>query len=165
MGRGDTAPSRLVPKISLAQHKNWQNIQSRVLFTNRFTIIPLGEMICCKTIDAFKTALPEVRQVTNIRSMCEAFIKTPVTKTLLGEVHKLLRMYLMLPVAFATSEGTFSVLRWLKNYLTSTIKQDRLKNCLVMYCHKSITDTLDTVKIAKRFACANEQRKGHFGKL
>ena len=30
---------------------------------------------------------------------------------------------------------------------------------------KSITDTLDTVKIAKRFACANEQHKikGHFG--
>ena len=30
---------------------------------------------------------------------------------------------------------------------------------------KSITDTLDTVKIAKRFACANEQRKEHFGKF
>ena len=27
--------------------------------------------------------------------------------------------------------------------------------------HKSITDALDTVKIA----CANEQRKGYFGKL
>ena len=26
-----------------------------------------------------------------------------------------------------------------------------------------ITDTLDTIKIAKRFACANELRKGHFG--
>ena len=31
-----------------------------------------------------------------------------------------------------------------------------------MHYHKSITDTLDTVKIAKRFVYANEQRKGHF---
>ena len=40
--------------------------------------------------DAVKTTLPEVRQVTNIRTICEAFNKTAVTKTLLGEVHKLL---------------------------------------------------------------------------
>ena len=45
------------------------------------------------------------------------------------------------------------------------MKQDRLNNCLLMHCHKSITDTLVTVKIAKRFACANELRKGHFGKF
>ena len=32
-------------------------------------------------------------------------------------------------------------------------------NCILMRCHKSITDTLNTLKIAR----ANEQRKGHFG--
>ena len=41
------------------------------------------------------------------------------------------------------------------------MKQDRLNNYLLVYCHKSITDTLDTVKIA----CANEQRKWHFEKF
>jgi len=41
--------------------------------------------------DAVKTTLPEVRQVTNIRTIWEAFNKTPVNETLLGEVHKLLR--------------------------------------------------------------------------
>ena len=45
--------------------------------------------------------------------------------------------------------------------LRSTMKQDLLNNYLLMLCHKSITDTLDTVKIA----CANEQRKGHFEKF
>ena len=57
--------------------------------------------------DVVRTALPKVRQVTNIRTMCKVFNKTPVTKTLLGEVHKLLRLYLTLPVASATSECTF----------------------------------------------------------
>ena len=28
-----------------------------------------------------------------------------------------------------------------------------------------ITDTLEAVNLPKRFACANEQRKGHFGKF
>ena len=45
------------------------------------------------------------------------------------------------------------------------MKQDRLNNCLLLHCHKSTTDALDTVKIAKRFASANELRKGHFGKF
>ena len=58
-----------------------------------------------------------------------------------------LPMYLTTPVTSAT--------------LRSTIKQDRPNNYLLMLCHKSITDTLDTVKIA----CANEQRKGHFEKF
>ena len=63
-------------------------------------------------------------------------------------------------------EHTYSVLRWLKNYLRSTIKQDRLNNCPLMHCYKSIILwRLDIVKIAKRFVCANKQGKGHFGKF
>ena len=106
--------------------------------------------------DAVKTTLPEVRQVTNIRIICEAFNKTPVTKTLQGEVHKLLRLYLTLPVASAISERTFPSLRRLKTYLRSTMTQNRLNNCLLLHCHKSITDTLDIVDIAKKFVRANE---------
>jgi len=115
--------------------------------------------------DAVKTTLPEVRQVTNIRTICEAFNKTALIKTLLGEVHKLLRLYLtILPVESATSERTFSSLRRLKTYLKSTMNQNRLNNCLLLHCRKSITDTLDTVDIIKKFVRANEQRKRHFGK-
>ena len=55
--------------------------------------------------------------------------------------------------------------RNLFSHLRSTMMQDRLNSCLLMHCHKSITDTLDTVKIAKRFACANKLRKGPSGKF
>ena len=41
------------------------------------------------------------------------------------------------------------------------MKQGGLNNCQLMHCRKPITDTLDAVKIA----CANEQRKAHFGKF
>ena len=80
-----------------------------------------------------RTALPEVRQVTNIKNMCKAFNKTPFAKTLLGEVHKLFRLYLTLHVASASSGRTFSTLRRLKNYLRGTMKQDRLNNCLLVH--------------------------------
>ena len=70
-------------------------------------------------------------------------------------------MYLTIAVTSATSERTFSALRRPNNYLRSAMKQDRLSNCLLMHCHKSITETLLTVKVA----CAKEQCKGHFGKF
>ena len=66
---------------------------------------------------------------------------------------------------FVSFRCTFSALRILKNSLRSTMKQDRLNNCILMHCHKSIYGlTLDTVKIVKRFACADEQRKGNLSR-
>ena len=70
-------------------------------------------------------------------------------------------MHLTLSV---TSECTFSAPKTTQK-LRSTMKQYRLNNCLLMHCYKSITDTLDAVIIAKNFASANEQLKGHFGKF
>ena len=69
-------------------------------------------------------------------------------------------MNLTIPVTWATSERTFSALRRLKNYLRS--RQLFRQSCfmVLMHCHKSITDTTDTVKIAKRFACAMSNPKG-----
>ena len=46
------------------------------------------------------------------------------------------------------------------------MKQKRRNNCLFdLLSQKSIADTLDIVKIAKKFACAKEQHKRHFGKF
>ena len=51
-------------------------------------------------------------------------------------------------------------------YLRSTMKQDLRNNFpFDLLSQKSIADTLDTIKIAKTFACAKEQHKGHFGKF
>lgn len=81
--------------------------------------------------NAVGTTLPEVPQFTITRTACKVFNKTLVTKTLAWEVHKLSWMYMTLYVASKTSERTFSALRRLKNYLRSTLKQDRINNCLL----------------------------------
>ena len=47
-------------------------------------------------------------------------------------------------------------------YLRSAMKQDPRNNCLFdLLSQKPIADTLDIVKIAKRFPCAKEKHKGH----
>ena len=70
----------------------------------------------------------------------------------------LLRMYLTIPVTSATSEPTFSALGRLKKLPSKKQVEARLPGQLPNFCHKLITDTLDTVKIA----CAKEQCKKHF---
>ena len=55
-------------------------------------------------------------------------------------------------------------LRRLKTYLRSTMsvmKQDCVNNCLLLHCPKSITDKFNTLCIAKKLVCANEQSKRH----
>ena len=64
-------------------------------------------------------------------------------------------MYLTIPVTSATSEPTFSALR-----LPTKHNEAGLPGQLPTFCHKLITDTRDTVKIA----CAKEQCKEHFEK-
>ena len=57
-------------------------------------------------------------------------------------------MYLTIPVTSATSETTFSTLR-----LPKKRNEAGLPGQLPTFCHKLITDTLDTVKIV----CAKER--------
>ena len=67
---------------------------SSVTFVTHKRFAVLFSLPSCCVNSLILTALHEVRQVTNIRTICEAFNKTPVTKTLLGEVQKLLQMYM-----------------------------------------------------------------------
>ena len=61
-------------------------------------------------VDVIHQALPEVKKVTSVRTICEA-MKSPPYRTMLSEVHKLLRLYLTMPITSSTSERAFSTLR------------------------------------------------------
>lgn len=77
--------------------------------------------------DVIHQVLPSVRKVTSIRTVCDALMEHSY-RQMLSEVHKLLRLYLTIPVTSSTSERTFSTLRRLFTYLRSTI----LKNDLII---------------------------------
>ena len=71
----------------------------------------------------------------------------------------LLLMFSTIPVTSATSERTFSALRRPKEHQEAGAPEQLPTDV------QSIKDTLDNAKIAKRIACANEQRKRTFWKI
>ena len=65
----------------------------------------------------FRTANKEygftVKKVTSLNTICDIFNACEFPKTMLNEVHRLLRIYYTIPLSLATSERTFSGLRCL----------------------------------------------------
>ena len=84
---------------------------------------------------------------------------------LASEVHKLLKLYLTVPITSSTSERTFSVMKRLLTYLRSTMSEKRLNNCMLLHIHKDITDTLSNMDIAKEFISIKTDRLSFFGSL
>ena len=114
--------------------------------------------------DAIKIALPSVRKVTIVRTICDAINAQTVYKSMLSEVQNQMRLYLTVPITTATSKHTFSALRHVLPYLRSTMTEKWLNNCLLLYVHKELTDNLDLVKVGKDFI-NNKERRKHFGLL
>lgn len=112
-------------------------------------------------VDAAKQGF--VREVKSIRTISDAMNANPSYKVILSEIHKLLRLYLIIPVTSATSERTFSVLRRLLVYLRSTMTEKRLNNCLIVHVHKDIVDELNLKDVAVEFVSRNDERRKHFG--
>ena len=60
----------------------------------------------------------------------------PMAKYIFSEIDKLLRLYLTIPVATCTAERRFLSLRSMKNYLQSTMSEERLNNVMLLHVHK-----------------------------
>ena len=82
---------------------------------------------------------------------------------LYSELSKLLTLLLVIPATSATAERSFSAVRRLKNYLRSTMSQQRLLDILVLNIHRDETNSLDLVHVARDFVALNEQRRAMFG--
>ena len=67
----------------------------------------------------------------------------------------LLRIFAMLPVTPATGERSFSVLKYIKNYLQSMMNEDRLNGITDMYINHAIA--LDYSKVMEEFSRCNHR--------
>ena len=104
-----------------------------------------------------------IKQVTKVSTICEVMNSSDLGKSMFTEVHKLLTIYLTVPMTSATAEQTFSSLWRLKNYLRSTMTQKRLNNVVLMHTHKECTDKVNLLSITKKFVTSNERRANYFG--
>ena len=85
-----------------------------------------------------------------------------VLKTFFTEVHKLLKLYLTIPVTTASSERNFSALKCIETYLRNSITQQSLNHCMLFHIHQERTGALDLKSVAKEFTPANERRIAFF---
>ena len=106
-----------------------------------------------------------IKRVTLINTLGEIMNTCIFLKSMFSEVHRLLRVYLTIPMSSATAERTFSALRALKNYMRSTMTQKRLNHVMLLHIYKEKVDQLDLKEIAKSFIEANARRKAFFGEF
>ena len=114
--------------------------------------------------DAVKTVTPDgipIRQVTRVQTLCD--VLNTRFKTLMSEVHKLLKIYLTIPVTTASSERNFSALKRIKTYLRNSMTQSRLNHRMLLHVHKDRTDSIDTKDIASEFIQNCSTRTAYFG--
>jgi len=63
-----------------------------------------------------------------------------------------LRILLTMPVTVATEKRSFSKLKIIKNYLRSTMKQERLTNLSIISIEREISKNLDITDIVNEFS-------------
>ena len=113
--------------------------------------------------DVIKKGTPMVKKVTSVHNICEAMNTCKVFKDMLTSVHGLLRLYLTVPLSSSTSERTFSALRGILTYTSSTMTERGLNTCLLLHIHKDLTDRIDLVAIAQEFIGRSDDHEKYFG--
>ena len=97
-------------------------------------------------------------EISSMRTITDLLNNVPLAKDMFSEVDNLLRIYFTMPITTCTAERSFSCLRRVKNYLRSTMSDERLNNVILLHAHKELTDHLDLRDIASTFISANERR-------
>ena len=105
---------------------------------------------------------PSLKDISSISTVIEIMKKGKLLK-LFSELHKLLKLYLTIPLSNASAERSFSALRRVKTYLRNRLTQENLNNFLILHCHMSITDSIDLNAVMVNFIRANERRMKFFG--
>ena len=73
-------------------------------------------------------------------SIVDMFSKNKTSRTLLSQVGKLIKLYLVFPMSNATSERSVAALHRIKIYLRSTMTQTRLNHVMFLTIHKKFVN-------------------------
>ena len=101
--------------------------------------------------------------ITSVDEIKDKILQLGAARHCFSEVTTLIRLLLVVPASSATAERSFSSLRRLKNYLRTTMTQQRLNSLLLLHTHQDRTDKLDLMAVARDFIVKNEQRRLEFG--
>lgn len=97
------------------------------------------------------TSPEEILNYITINNLVDSFPNTSI----------ILRILLTMLVSVATAERSFSKLKIIKNYLRSTMGQNRLSNLAIISIESDLLKELDTQDLIKQFV-KTKARKAQF---
>ena len=74
-----------------------------------------------------------LKKITKISTVCKVFSKKPTNKKCLSEIHKLLQIYCGIALVSAFTERCFSVMRKIKTWLKSNMR-DKILTVSIIEC-------------------------------
>ena len=74
-------------------------------------------------------------------------------------VYLLVKLVLTLPVATATVERSFSVMKYIKNELCNRMGDQWMNDCLIVYIEKDIACSINNETIMQRFQKMKTRRR------
>lgn len=127
---------------------------------------------CSKDIDVkrlnlhcsmLRDILKRDRKILKSMSMVKEYlVENKSDAIMLNEIVKLVKLYYVVPVTSCTAERSFSLLRWLKTSLRTTMGQARLNHVAILNIHKEYVDELDIKLLVNEFIKKNNQRSQVF---
>jgi len=107
----------------------------------------------CSELIIFRTMVNEnttaIQALRILKTSCGSF----------PNINIALRILLTIPVASAGAERAFSKLKIIKNYLRSTISQDRLSGLATLSIENELAETLDYDQLIDQFALQKARKK------
>lgn len=107
-----------------------------------------GQLLSFRT--CFRDQIPKHKSVADLAKML--IVNHPAVTSTFSEVCTAFLLFLTLPVTVATAERSFSKLKLIKNYLRSTMGQDRLSGLAMLSIENDRAKKLDIGRIVDDFA-------------
>ena len=74
-------------------------------------------------------------------------------------VYLLVKLVLILPVATATVERSFSAMKYIKNQLRNRMGDQWMNDCLVIYIESDVFDSIDNEAIMQQYQAMKTRRR------
>ncbi|KAL4626448.1 hypothetical protein ACB092_05G096900 [Castanea dentata] len=132
---------------------------------NRFSEVNTDLLICMACLNpsnsfvAFdKKKLIHLTKLQGVSELAEKLVNTRKHETY-PLVYLFVKLALTLPVATATVERSFSVMKYIKNELRNRMGDQWMNDCLVVYIEKDIACNIDNETIMQRFQKMKNHRR------
>ena len=103
----------------------------------------------------------EIRDQRTVRDVLQLLYDYKLVSSF-PQFHKLLILFLSIPVTAASAERSFSKLKLIKTYLRSTMSQTRLANLAIVSIENIEAKALDVSNLIQQFATVNAVRERNF---